>query len=241
VTYTSCCRFSQLISPGEGWCFVRRRLKRLQAFRRAYGLSILPDLLFRASLRQVAANPLPVRYSPPGSALRGAFRFVRDPGLCRRRLCRNGSWRCWGQGLVGNGKTAVAASQHGASIGCRLALQRVCLSGVPAETSLGSRFPGKIRLLGVAASILRQRWPWGRSVAALEATPKIWDLAAACALCSPTLGFARCCGLQNSPEARLMLAAKPRGTVIFLPWRAQGSTATLDVVHALGSRALLSR
>ena len=40
------------------------------------------------------------------------------------------------------------------------------------------RFPGKIRLLGVA-SLNMVSVAMGQTVAALEATPKIWDLAAA--------------------------------------------------------------
>jgi myo-inositol-1(or 4)-monophosphatase len=40
------------------------------------------------------------------------------------------------------------------------------------------RFPGKIRLLGVA-SLNLVSVAMGQTVAALEATPKIWDLAAA--------------------------------------------------------------
>jgi len=40
------------------------------------------------------------------------------------------------------------------------------------------RFPGKIRMLGVA-SLNLVSVAMGQTVAALEATPKIWDLAAA--------------------------------------------------------------
>ena len=89
------------------------------------------------------------------------------------------------------------------------------------------RFPGKIRLLGVA-SLNLVSVAMGQTVAALEATPKIWDLAAAWLFLSE-LG----CPLrwlvhdpaQIEPGANLtatdfpVLAARNEATLArFLPW-----------------------
>jgi len=89
------------------------------------------------------------------------------------------------------------------------------------------RFPGKIRLLGVA-SLNLVSVAMGQTVAALEATPKIWDLAAAWLVLSELGCPLR--WLQNSPDALEpganladsdfpVLAAKDPATLdVFMPW-----------------------
>jgi len=77
-----------------------------------------------------------------------------------------GAWR--------NGKPLVPPSLQSHPVGCA----SLCSRSIGVLQKLPDRrFPGKIRLLGVA-SLNLVSVAMGQTVAALEATPKIWDLAA---------------------------------------------------------------
>jgi myo-inositol-1(or 4)-monophosphatase len=89
------------------------------------------------------------------------------------------------------------------------------------------RFPGKIRLLGVA-SLNLVSVAMGQTVSALEATPKIWDLAAAWLVLSELDCPIRWLG--PSPEAiaagsdlsaadfPVLVADRPETLSRFMPW-----------------------
>ena len=129
-----------------------------------------------------------------------------------------------GQGAWRNGKPLTQPSllQHPA--GCA----SLCSRSIGVLQKLpNQRFPGKIRMLGVA-SLNLVSVAMGQTVAALEATPKIWDLAAAW-LVLTELGCSMR-WLRRSPEAMPagadlaqvdfpLLAADQRATLErFLPW-----------------------
>lgn len=79
-----------------------------------------------------------------------------------------------GQGAWRNGKSLVPPSTQTHPVGCA----SLCSRSIGVLQKLPDRrFPGKIRLLGVA-SLNLVSVAMGQTVAALEATPKIWDLAA---------------------------------------------------------------
>ena len=80
-----------------------------------------------------------------------------------------------GQGAWRNGKPLQAPSLQAHPAGCA----SLCSRSIGVLQKLPDRrFPGKIRMLGVA-SLNLVSVAMGQTVAALEATPKIWDLAAA--------------------------------------------------------------
>jgi myo-inositol-1(or 4)-monophosphatase len=89
------------------------------------------------------------------------------------------------------------------------------------------RFPGKIRLLGVA-SLNLVSVAMGQTVSALEATPKIWDLAAAWLVLTelncPTRWLVRspegiAAGVDLSAADFPVLAAdRPETLARFMPW-----------------------
>jgi myo-inositol-1(or 4)-monophosphatase len=80
-----------------------------------------------------------------------------------------------GQGAWRNGKLLQPPSLQADVAGCA----SLCSRSIGVLQKLPDRrFPGKIRLLGVA-SLNLVSVAMGQTVAALEATPKIWDLAAA--------------------------------------------------------------
>jgi myo-inositol-1(or 4)-monophosphatase len=80
-----------------------------------------------------------------------------------------------GKGAWRNGKTLHPPSRHVHPSDCA----SLCSRSIGVLQKLPERpFPGKIRLLGVA-SLNLVSVAMGQTVAALEATPKIWDLAAA--------------------------------------------------------------
>jgi myo-inositol-1(or 4)-monophosphatase len=80
-----------------------------------------------------------------------------------------------GRGAWRNGKPLQPPSLQAHSAGCA----SLCSRSIGVLQKLpDQRFPGKIRLLGVA-SLNLVSVAMGQTVAALEATPKIWDLAAA--------------------------------------------------------------
>jgi myo-inositol-1(or 4)-monophosphatase len=80
-----------------------------------------------------------------------------------------------GMGAWRNGKPLQPPSLQAHSAGCA----SLCSRSIGVLQKLpDQRFPGKIRLLGVA-SLNLVSVAMGQTVAALEATPKIWDLAAA--------------------------------------------------------------
>lgn len=80
-----------------------------------------------------------------------------------------------GQGAWRNGKPLSPPSLQTHPAGCA----SLCSRSIGVLQKLpNQRFPGKIRLLGVA-SLNLVSVAMGQTVAALEATPKIWDLAAA--------------------------------------------------------------
>lgn len=129
-----------------------------------------------------------------------------------------------GQGAWRNGKRLEPPSLQPHPAGCA----SLCSRSIGVLQKLPDRrFPGKIRMLGVA-SLNLVSVAMGQTVAALEATPKIWDLAAAWLVLSE-LG----CSVQwlsTSPEALLpgrdlaqvdfpVLAADQASTLErFLPW-----------------------
>ena len=123
-----------------------------------------------------------------------------------------------GQGAWRNGKRleAPALQQHPAGCASLCSRSIGVLQKLPDQ-----RFPGKIRMLGVA-SLNLVSVAMGQTVAALEATPKIWDLAAAW-LVLTELG----CSLhwlQSSPEA---LAAGTDLAEVSFPLLAADQTTTL--------------
>ena len=80
-----------------------------------------------------------------------------------------------GRGAWRNGKPIVPPSSRDRQAGCA----SLCSRSIHVLQRLPDRrFPGKIRLLGVA-SLNMVSVAMGQTMAALEATPKIWDLAAA--------------------------------------------------------------
>ncbi|MEB3266648.1 MAG: inositol monophosphatase family protein [Cyanobacteriota bacterium] len=80
-----------------------------------------------------------------------------------------------GQGAWRNGKPLQPPSLHPSPAGCA----SLCSRSIGVLQKLPDRrFPGKIRMLGVA-SLNLVSVAMGQTQAALEATPKIWDLAAA--------------------------------------------------------------
>jgi myo-inositol-1(or 4)-monophosphatase len=129
-----------------------------------------------------------------------------------------------GQGAWRNGKPLQAPSLQTHPAGCASLCSRSIgvLQKLPHQ-----RFPGKIRLLGVA-SLNLVSVAMGQTVAALEATPKIWDLAAAWLVLTELGCSLR--WLQRSPEALPpgsdlsaadfpVLAADRADTLArFLPW-----------------------
>ena len=80
-----------------------------------------------------------------------------------------------GQGAWRNGKRLTALMRSNANSACI----SLCSRSIRVlQQRPDRRFPGKIRLLGVASLNLLSV-AMGQTVGALEATPKIWDLAAA--------------------------------------------------------------
>ena len=129
-----------------------------------------------------------------------------------------------GQGAWRNGKPLAPPSRHTNPAGCA----SLCSRSIGVLQKLpNQRFPGKIRLLGVA-SLNLVSVAMGQTVAALEATPKIWDLAAAW-LVLTELGCAVRWLLQQPEQVQAgqdlssaafpVLAADDAATLQrFLPW-----------------------
>lgn len=129
-----------------------------------------------------------------------------------------------GQGAWRNGKPLLAPSRQQNPAGCA----SLCSRSIGVLQKLpDQRFPGKIRLLGVA-SLNLVSVAMGQTVAALEATPKIWDLAAAWLVLSE-LGCAVRWLLQEPEQLEAgrdlstaefpVLAAEDGSTLErFLPW-----------------------
>ena len=129
-----------------------------------------------------------------------------------------------GRGAWRNGKPLQPPGLHANPAGCASLCSRSIgvLQKLPHQ-----RFPGKIRLLGVA-SLNLVSVAMGQTVAALEATPKIWDLAAAWLVLSEL----DCCvhWLRDSPVALqagrdlsqvdfpVLAADQARTLARFLPW-----------------------
>ncbi|MBM5825271.1 MAG: inositol phosphatase [Cyanobacteria bacterium M_surface_10_m2_119] len=127
-----------------------------------------------------------------------------------------GAWR--------NGKPLSPPSEQRHPAGCASLCSRSIgvLQKLPEQ-----RFPGKIRLLGVA-SLNLVSVATGQTVAALEATPKIWDLAAAWLVLSELNCPIR--WLVRSPEHLepgadltqadfpVLAADRPETLERFLPW-----------------------
>jgi myo-inositol-1(or 4)-monophosphatase len=129
-----------------------------------------------------------------------------------------------GQGAWRNGKRLSPPSLQSHPAGCASLCSRSIgvLQKLPHQ-----RFPGKIRLLGVA-SLNLVSVAMGQTVAALEATPKIWDLAAAWLVLTELDCSLR--WLARSPEHLLpgadlteadfpvLAADQPETLARFLPW-----------------------
>lgn len=131
-----------------------------------------------------------------------------------------------GRGAWRNGKRltppASQARMHGSSCASLCSRSIRVLQCLPQR-----RFPAKIRLLGVA-SLNLVSVAMGQTIAALEATPKIWDLAAAWLVLSEL----QCslCWLVRSPEALnvgedlsetnfpLLVAGDGASLERFMPW-----------------------
>ena len=95
--------------------------------------------------------------------------FLDVPALRQRIVAIHG------EGVWRNGKTLSVATRSTATSSC----VSLCSRSIRVLQRRPDRpFPGKIRLLGVASLNLLSV-AMGQTVAALEATPKIWDLAAA--------------------------------------------------------------
>jgi len=129
-----------------------------------------------------------------------------------------------GQGAWRNGKRLEKPSLQQHPAGCA----SLCSRSIGVLQKLpDQRFPGKIRMLGVA-SLNLVSVAMGQTIAALEATPKIWDLAAAWLVLSELECSLR--WLKSSPEAMpvgrdlaqvdfpLLAADQPTTLELFLPW-----------------------
>jgi myo-inositol-1(or 4)-monophosphatase len=129
-----------------------------------------------------------------------------------------------GQGAWRNGKPILRPSFTTNPAGCA----SLCSRSIGVLQKLPDRrFPGKIRLLGVA-SLNLVSVAMGQTVAALEATPKIWDLAAAWLVLSELGCPIR--WLQNQPDALaqgedltntafpVLVADRNETLNLFLPW-----------------------
>ncbi len=129
-----------------------------------------------------------------------------------------------GQGAWRNGKRLHPPGDQARLAGCA----SLCSRSIGVLQKLpDQRFPGKIRLLGVA-SLNLVSVAMGQTVAALEATPKIWDLAAAWLV----LTELQCplCWLVRSPEHLVagedhattdfpvLAASSPAALRTFMPW-----------------------
>ncbi|MCU0529078.1 MAG: inositol monophosphatase family protein [Cyanobium sp. Prado107] len=129
-----------------------------------------------------------------------------------------------GQGAWRNGKPLLPPSRQDPTSSCA----SLCSRSIGVLQKLPDRrFPGKIRLLGVA-SLNLVSVAMGQTVAALEATPKIWDLAAAWLVLTELGCPVR--WLQTSPEHLtpgsdlsaadfpVLVADRPETLQLFLPW-----------------------
>ena len=130
-----------------------------------------------------------------------------------------------GQGAWRNGKRLSPPSQSDREpSGC----VSLCSRSIGVLQKLPARpFPGKIRLLGVA-SLNMVSVAMGQTVAALEATPKIWDLSAAWLVLSELQCPLR--WLLNDPEKLtpgtdlsqrnfpVLVADRPSNLERFMPW-----------------------
>ncbi|MFY8149942.1 MAG: inositol monophosphatase family protein [Prochlorococcaceae cyanobacterium] len=144
---------------------------------------------------------------------------VLDVPPLRQRIVaiRNrGAWR--------NGKKLHPPSQQARTAGCA----SLCSRSIGVLQKLPDRrFPGKIRLLGVA-SLNLVSVAMGQTVAALEATPKIWDLSAAWLvlqeLACPLRWLARDPGVlevggdQSDLDYPVLAADSEETLERFLPW-----------------------
>jgi myo-inositol-1(or 4)-monophosphatase len=129
-----------------------------------------------------------------------------------------------GQGAWRNGQQLQPPALQSHPAGCA----SLCSRSIGVLQKLpNQRFPGKIRLLGVA-SLNMVSVAMGQTVAALEATPKIWDLAAAWLVLSELECPLR--WLVQSPEGipagsdltqvdfPVLAAASPATLATFMPW-----------------------
>ena len=129
-----------------------------------------------------------------------------------------------GQGAWRNGRPLAPPSLQMHSAECA----SLCSRSIRVLQKLpNQRFPGKIRLLGVA-SLNLVSVAMGQTVSALEATPKIWDLAAAWLVLSELDCPIRWLG--QSPEAiaagsdlsatdfPVLVADRPETLSRFMPW-----------------------
>ncbi len=129
-----------------------------------------------------------------------------------------------GQGAWRNGKRIAPPSLQTHPAGCA----SLCSRSIGVLQKLPNRrFPGKIRLLGVA-SLNLVSVAMGQTVAALEATPKIWDLAAAWLVLTelgcPVQWLSRePAGIPSgtdlgSADFPVLAADRPETLATFMPW-----------------------
>jgi myo-inositol-1(or 4)-monophosphatase len=131
-----------------------------------------------------------------------------------------------GAGAWRNGKPIPPPALQRHNAGCA----SLCSRSIRVLQKLPDRpFPGKIRLLGVA-SLNLVSVAMGQTMAALEATPKIWDLAAAWLVLEELgcpLRWLRATpqGLQagtdlGQSDFPVLVANRPETLERFLPWAA---------------------
>lgn len=131
-----------------------------------------------------------------------------------------------GRGAWRNGRRLEPPSFHDRPVGCA----SLCSRSIGVLQKLPDRrFPGKIRLLGVA-SLNLVSVAMGQTVAALEATPKIWDLAASWLVLSELHCSLR--WLERDPggisagtdlsavDFPVLVADRPGTLERFMPWAA---------------------
>ena len=149
--------------------------------------------------------------------------FLDIPALNQRFLAIKG------QGVWLNGKKIDRKIRKSSNVGCVSLCSRSIrvLQRKPTQP-----FPGKIRLLGVA-SLNMTSVAIGQTVAALEATPKIWDLAAAWLV----LNELSCpiCWLDNDPSK---LSAGEDLSQISFPVLTAGSQKELEKLLPWGEELI---
>jgi len=149
-------------------------------------------------------------------------------------------WSIAGQ-VVGQRQTDSCGRppQNGRSIGCASALAGRSI-GVLQKLAGSPRFRHRFASAGCGQPQFWSAWPWGRTVGALEATRRFWDLAPTCLVALRVgLPFALVAEQSGSPEP----GAEPRRTGfscaerqgpstldVFMPWVRGAASRYLGLV-----------